>query len=82
MSGVTYDPHMFPVHKPTPTVADYAQVAIAAKAAAEAYALAGDGGMARIYADHCAVAFHMARVIAGVPPYDHSTPPTAPEPQA
>jgi hypothetical protein len=69
-------------HKPAPTVADCAQVALAAKAAAEAYALAGEAGMARIYADHCAAAFHMARIIAGVPHYDHSTPPTAPEHQA
>ena len=62
-----------------PTVDDCLKVAQAASLASQAYATAGEPGMARRYADHCAVAYHMARITAIVPAYDHSTPPTAPE---
>ena len=65
-----------------PTLDDCLKVAQAASLASQAYATAGEPGMARRYADHCAVAYHMARVIANVPSYDYATPPTAPEPQA
>lgn len=65
-----------------PTLDDCLKVAQAASLASQSYAAAGEPGMARIYADHCATAYHMARAIARVPAYDHSTPPTAPEPQA
>ena len=63
----------------TTTLDDCLKVAQAASLASQAYATAGEPGMARRYADHCATAYHMARVIAGVPFYDHATPPTAPE---
>ena len=63
----------------TTTVDDCLKVAQAASLASHAYAAAGQPGMARIYADHCAAAFHMARITAVVPAYDHSTPLTTPE---
>lgn len=64
------------------TLDDCLKVAQAASLASQAYAKAGEQGMARRYADHCATAYHMARIIANVPLYDHATPPTNPEPQA
>lgn len=61
------------------TLDDCLKVAQAASLASQAYATAGEPCMARRYADHCATAYHMARVIANVPLYDHTTPPTTPE---
>lgn len=64
------------------TIDDCLKVAQAAHLASQAYATAGELGMARRYADHCATAFHMARVIARVPHFDDAPQTTTPEPQA
>lgn len=61
------------------TLDDCLKVAQTASLASQAYAAAGEKAMASRYADHCATAYHMARVIANVPAYEHATPPTTPE---
>lgn len=66
----------------TTTLDDCLKVAQAASLASQAYAAAGEKGMAIRYANHCATAFHMSRLIAGVPHYEDAPRATTTEPQA